>query len=233
MSHHDHSSENMPFNALPPTVAALAIFVVGIELLFQVGSFGVIGGPEAVGWRVAAIQRFGFFDSVFDAMREQGSWPIEHVIRTLSYSMLHTSLVQAIMVAVFILALGKRVGETFGSFSVILVFTLSAIVGALAYGVIATTKVPLLGGYPGAYGLIGAYTFILWLGLGAVQQNQMRAFTLIGFLMGIQLIFALIGGTDLTWIADLAGFFAGFIVAIFLVPGVIPRLIARIRNRQN
>jgi membrane associated rhomboid family serine protease len=228
--HHAQTPNELPFNALPPTVTALAVLIVGIELLFQIGSYGIIGGPEAIGWRVTAIQGFGFFDSIFGAMLEQGRWPFEHVIRTLSYSVIHASLTHAIMVAVFILALGKMVGETFGAFSVILVFALSAIIGALVFSVFITTSVPLLGGYPGAYGLIGAYTFILWLGLGAMHENKMRAFTLIGFLMGIQLVFALFFGNDPSWIADLAGFFTGFIVAIVLVPGAIPRLFARIRR---
>jgi membrane associated rhomboid family serine protease len=230
----DNSSEyreEMPFNALPPTVVALALAIVGIEVLFQVGSLGLLGGAEAIGWRVSAIQRFGFFDSVFAAMLEQGRWPLEHVIRSVSYSFIHTSFTHAIMVAVFILALGKMVGETFGAFSVLLVFTLSAIVGALSFSLLTTTSVPLLGGYPGAYGLIGAYTFILWLGLGATKQNQMRAFSLIGFLMGIQLVFAVFFGTDASWIADFAGFTVGFLTSILLVPGAIPRMFARLRKR--
>ena len=232
MSHHDtDTSLQSPFNTLPPTVSALAILIVGIELLFQVGSLGIFGGPEAIGWRVSAIQQFGFFDSIFAAMAEQGRWPMEHVIRSLSYSVIHAGFTHAVMVAVFVLALGKMVGDTFGPVSVVLVFVIPAIVGALVFSLFITTSVPLLGGYPGAYGLIGAYTFILWVGLGAMHENQMRAFSLIGFLMGIQLVFALLFGNDPSWVADFAGFFAGFITAVFLVPGAVPRLIARLRRK--
>ena len=223
--------EEMPFNALPPAVVALVVLIGGIELLFQVGSYGVIGGPEAVGWRVAAMEDYGFFNSVFDAMLDRNIWPLEHVIRFLSYSMIHVSLVHVLMACVFILALGKMVCEIFGSVAFILVFTVSVLAGSLGYGLIVNSSVPLLGANPGTYGLIGSYTFILWVGLGAMQEKQLRAFSLIGFLLGIQLALALVVGGDPTWVADLAGFVAGFLVSIFLVPGAFPRILEKLRKR--
>lgn len=222
--------EEMPFNALPPMVIALAVLIGGTELLFQIGSYGLIGGPEAVGWRIAALEDYGFFDTVFEAMRAQNSWPLHHVIRFVTYAFVHVSITHALMVLVFVLALGKMVGETFGNLAVLIVFVVSALAGSLAYGLILDTNVPLLGGYPAAYGLIGAYTLMLWIGLGAMAQNQMRAFTLIGFLMGIQLIWALLLGGDATWIADLSGFAAGFAVSILLVPGAPKRIFQRLRR---
>lgn len=223
--------EEMPFNALPPAVVALVLLIAGIELSFQAGLFGIIGGPEAIGWRVSAMEHYGFFDAVFEAMCEQNTWPLEHMIRFLSYSMIHLSLVHALMVCVFILALGKMVGEIFGNVAFIIVFVVSVLAGSLAYGLIMNSSVPLLGAYAGAYGLIGSYTFILWIGLGAMQENQLRAFSLIGFLLGIQLVWALIFGSDPTWVADLAGFLAGFSISLLLVPGAFPRILAKLRKR--
>ncbi|WP_434290493.1 rhomboid family intramembrane serine protease [Celeribacter sp. SCSIO 80788] len=227
----EYSSPETPFNNLPPMVIAIALVLGGIELVFQIGSFGLIGGPDAIGWRIAAIEDYGFFDSIFEAMRAQGTWPLEHVMRFFTYAFVHYSMLHALMVIVFILALGKMVGETFGNFAVLLIFVISALAGSLAYGLILTTNVQLVGAYPAAYGFIGAYTFILWLGLGAMQQNRVRAFTLIGFLMGIQLVFGLLFGGSPDWVADLAGFAAGFAVAALLVPGAFGRIMARLRQR--
>jgi len=226
----EHRPE-LPFNSLPPAVVALALVLGGIEVLFQIGSYGIIGGPDAVGWRIAAMEDYGFFDTVFEAMRTQGSWPLEHVIRFLSYAFVHYSLTHALMAIVFILALGKMVGETFGNVAVFVIFFVSTLFGALIYGLILNTAQPLLGAYPAAYGFIGAYTFILWLGLGRMQENRMRAFTLIGLLMGLQLVFGLLYGGSPDWVAKLAGFVAGFATAALLVPGALGRIIARLRRR--
>ncbi len=82
--------------------------------------------------------------------------------------------------------------------------------GALVYALLLDTPQPLIGGFPAVYGLIGAFTFLLWVRLALNGGPQARAFTLIGFLMGIQLVFGLLFGGGKDWIADLAGFVAGF-----------------------
>jgi Uncharacterized membrane protein (homolog of Drosophila rhomboid) len=227
----EYSRPEAPFNALPPMVVAIALVLGAVELLFQIGSFGIVGGPDAIGWRNTAIQDFGFYDSVFEQMRTLGLWPFEHVRRFFTYAFVHFSMTHALMAMVFILALGKMVGETFGNLAVLIIFVVSTLAGSLAYGLLLTVERPLSGAYPAAYGFIGAYTFILWLGLGAMQQNRMRAFTLIGFLMGLQLVYGLLFGGSPDWVADLAGFVAGFIVAGLLVPGAFGRIVARLRQR--
>lgn len=226
-----HPKDELPFNALPTSVVALALIIGGIELMFQVGSYGLIGGPDAVGWRIGAMEDYGFFDTVFEAMRAQGDWPFEHVRRFFTYAFVHYSFTHALMAIVFILALGKMVGETFGNLAVLIVFTVATLFSSLIYGLVLSTATPLLGAYPAAYGFIGAYTFILWLGLGRMQENRMRAFTLIGMLMGLQLVFGLIFGGSPDWIADLSGFVAGFVTAALLVPGAVGRIVERVRRR--
>ncbi len=226
-SRHDES----PINPLPPIVVALALLIIGIELVFQAGSRGIAGGQDAVGWRLEAIRAYAFSGPILDWMIETGRWPLEHMMRFVTYPFIHVSFTHALMVNVFLLALGKMVGEVFGTVAVLVVFFLSAIVGALAYGFLAGSPVPLIGGYPAVYGLIGSYTFMLWLSLAGTGQNQMRAFTLIGFLMGLQLFFGLVFGGGKDWIADLAGFATGFLISFLLVPGAWGRILERLRNR--
>ena len=52
----------------------------------------------------------------------------------------------------------------------------SAVAGALAYTLVPGLQTPLIGGYPPVYGLIGAFTFLLWVNLAAVGANKYRAF---------------------------------------------------------
>ena len=112
----------------------------------------------------------------------------------------------------------------------ILIFILSAIGGALGYAIFSGSPVPLIGGFPAVYGLIGAFTYILWRQLSLVGAQQSRAFSLIAFLMGIQLLFALLFGGQPDWIADLTGFATGFFLSFFLAPGGWARFRNKIRH---
>ena len=60
------SSENYTpaVNPLPPVVAALFLFIMGVELVFTLGARGLIGGPEAVGWRLEAMQTYSFSSDI-------------------------------------------------------------------------------------------------------------------------------------------------------------------------
>lgn len=220
-----------PFNPLPPVVIALAVVILGVELLFTLGQRGIIGGPEAVGWRLTAIRDFGFFDPVFDWMIAHGRFPIEHMRRFVTYPLMHMNFTHAVFVAIFILAIGKMVGEVLGNVAVFSLFFFSSIVGALVYSLVLTTELPLVGGYPGVYGLIGAYTFLMWVSLVATGGNQYRAFTLIGVLLGIQLFFAAFFNTGNDWVADIAGFAAGFLLSFVVSPGGRQRVLGKLRQR--
>ena len=57
----------------------------------------------------------------------------------------------------------------------------------------------------------------MWLKLGQMGAQQYRAFTLIGFLMGIQLFFGLVFGGNGDWLADVGGFAFGFVLSFFLL----------------
>ena len=225
------SHNESPINPLPPVVVALALLIIGIELVFQAGARGFAGGPDGVGWRLEAVRTYAFSGPILDWMIETGRWPAEHLMRFVTYPFIHVSFTHALMVIVFLLALGKMVGEVFGTLAVLLVFFLSAIVGALAYGFLSGSSAPLVGGYPAVYGLIGSYTFMLWLSLAGTGANQMRAFSLISLLMGLQLAFGLLFGGGKDWIADLTGFATGFGVSFLLVPGALGRILERLRNR--
>jgi membrane associated rhomboid family serine protease len=219
-------------NPLPPVVIALFLVIVGLEVVFNLGARGLIGGPGAVGWRLGTLERFAFSAEIFDWMRESGRWPIEHVMRFVSYPFVHASFTHALFAGVMLLALGKMVGEAMGSFAVLLIFFVSAAGGALVYALTVGGSTPLIGAFPAVYGLIGGFTYLLWLRLGQLGEKQVRAFTLIGFLLAIQLIFGLLFGANAEWVADLAGFAIGFVMSIILVPGGWARLVDRLRQRN-
>lgn len=220
-----------PFNPLPKVVIVLAAVILGLEMLFTLGARGIIGGPDAIGWRLAAIENWAFYDRVWDWMLANGRYPTEQMARFVTYPLIHVNFTHALFVVVFVLAMGKLVSEVFGAVAFVAIFVLASVIGAFVYGVALNEAQPLIGGYPGVYGLIGAFTFMLWKDLGAVGQNRLRAFSLIGFLLGIQLIFGLLFGGSKDWLADLSGFFAGFLLSFLLSPGGWAKLLSRLRQR--
>lgn len=219
-----------PVNPLPPVVVALFLVMAGVELVLNLGARGLVGGPEAVGWRIATIQRYAFSGEILDWMIETGRWLPEHLVRFLSYSFVHASFSHALFGFVILLAMGKIVGEALGSLGVVVIFFGSAIGGALAYGLLLEDTRPLMGGFPANYGLIGGFTYLLWLRLGQLGEQQIRAFSLIGILLLVQLIFGVFFGGTNDWAADLAGFVTGFALCVLLVPGSLAALLARIRR---
>lgn len=200
--HHDYNAP--PLNPIPWSVWLLLLPIVAMEVVVDLGAAGLAGGPNGIGWRMTAVQDFSFFGPAFQWMVQNGRFPPELLMRFVTYPFVHGSPTHAIMVSVFLLALGKFVGEVFKPWAVLVIFFGSAIAGALAYGLLANSQMPLIGGYPADYGLIGAFTFLLWTRLGEQGQSQWGAFSLIGALLGIQLIFGVFFGAGRDWIADSA-----------------------------
>jgi membrane associated rhomboid family serine protease len=220
-----------PLNPLPPVVWALALPIIAMEVVVNLGARGLVGGPEALGWRLDAVQRFAFSPGLMRQMIAQWTFPPDQLMRIVTYPVIHFNFTHALFVIVILLAIGKMVGEVFRWWAVLAVFFGAAIAGALAYTLIPGLEAPLIGGYPPVYGLIGGFTFLLWVNLAAVGANKFRAFTLIGFLLGFQLLFGVIFGGGLEWVADLAGFATGFILSFAVSPGGWGRVRDKLRQR--
>ncbi len=220
-----------PFNALPPVVVALAVVIGGLELMFQAATAGFLGGEGGVGWRLGAIRDYGQSNDLIDWMFANRTFPPEHLLRFLTAPLIHGGFIHAIFVVVFILAIGKAVAEVFSPLAFVAVFLASSIFGALGFAALTDSPIPLIGGFPGVYGLIGAFTFLLWVGLAAVGANRMRAFTLIGILLAIQLLFGVISGEFGTVVAELCGFISGFLLSFLVSPGGWSKLLEKLRER--
>jgi membrane associated rhomboid family serine protease len=224
-------SQVYPVNPLPVAVIALFAIIMGVEGIFQLGTAGLIGGPQAVGWRLGAIQDYAFSPAVWEQITVARNWSFGMLQRFVTYSFIHGSFTHAIFAGVLLLALGKFVGEVLGPFAMLAVFFAAAIGGAVVFGMLVAGNMPLYGAYPGVYGLIGAYTYILWLKLAQTGGNRIAAFRMIGFLMAIQLVFGLIFGSQPTWIADVAGFVFGGAMSVLVAPGGWRALVVRLRQR--
>lgn len=220
-----------PVNPLPASVIVLVAAMALAEAVFTLGARGLVGGPGAVGWRSMAIQDYAFSNPAFIWMFDNGVFRIDYTLRLFTYPFVHASFTHMLFAAVLTLALGKFVGERMNQWAVLVLFLASAALAAFTYALILPDAWGLIGAFPGVYGLIGGFTYLLWTRLKEVGAQQMRAFSLIGVLLFLQLVFGLFFGTDTSWIADLAGFCFGFLLSFVLVPGGWQRLRAKLRHR--
>jgi membrane associated rhomboid family serine protease len=204
-------------------------------VVVQAGANGLAGGPAGIGWRAQALQTFGFAPDYLRQMLSAWQFPLNGIYRLFSYAFVHLDLTHTVFVVVILLALGKFVGEVYAWWAVLVTFLAATAMGALVYTALPLTHAGLLGGYPGNYGLIGAYTFLLWVRLAG--QGSLRAFQLIGFFMVFQIAIAAIGiamygplqGTTWQFVADLTGFVTGFALAFVVSPGGWARVLAKLR----
>lgn len=228
----DTDTNAPPLNPLPPVVWVLALPVIAMELVLSLAERGLVGGAQGVGWRLQAVERFGLFPELVKYQWETGGIPVAELHRLVSYSLVHGSFTHAIFAAVMLLALGKWVAEVVRWWAVLIVVIGSAAAGALAYGLpIPDLRAPLIGAYPAVYGLIGAFTYTLFTNLARVGANKFRAFTLIGALLFFQLLFGVLFGGSWDWVADVAGFAAGFVLSIVASPGAFRRMLEQMRQR--
>lgn len=229
MVHRDYNAP--PLNPLPWIVWALALPVIAVEIVVQLHALGLAGGGVAVDWRFTAVQYFAFAPDWFRDGLATGRGAAD-LYRIVSYVLVNPTLTSTIFAVVMLLALGKMVAEVYRWWAVVLVVLGATVAGALAHAYLIPGNVnPLLGTFPAVYGLIGAFTFMLWVRLAATGGSQARAFTLIGFLLGFQLLFGLLFGGGVQWVSDLGGFAAGFLLSFIVSPGGWRRVMDRLRQR--
>lgn len=228
--HNPNQGEN-PFNSVPMVPLLLVIAIAGIELTLSAAANGFIGGAQGVGWRNQAFQEYAFAPAVMTEIFERGRGSFDLWKRFVTFAFLHHNFTHALWAVVLLLALGKFVGEVFRPVAFVLLFAISSILGAAIYGLVSWQNAALVGAYPGVYGLIGAYTYLMWLTLNRMGENQLKAFQLIGVLLGLMLVYSMIFGSTPTWIAEVAGFVVGLFIAPLLAPGGWAAFVQRMRQR--
>lgn len=224
------SGSRSPFQNLPPLVVGLAVAILAIEAVFQLGARGMIGGAGAVGWRIEAMTSFGLSSPLLRQAASMRSGDLDAFLRLGTYPFFHLGATHAVFGAVLTLALGKAVSERFSSVAMAGILGAGAFGGALAYVLFFDGRTLLVGIYPAVYGMIGAYTWGLW--MEREGRGRIMAFRLIGVLLVLQLIARLTIGGGPDWIADLGGFVAGFAASFVLAPDGGARL-RRLRDRAR
>ena len=126
---HNPDANVSPFNALPAVLVALVVAILGIEVVLQLAESGMLNDPMAIGWRLDMARKFGYNDGIFEWMRANREFPLEHVIRIFTYGFVQIGFIPAVFVAVFVLALGKAISDHCSQTALLIIFMGSSILG--------------------------------------------------------------------------------------------------------
>ena len=134
------------FNDVPPGVLAVGSSIVVIEILLQ------ILGLE---WRSAAFLLFAFFPIEFNAPYKELFFG-QNFTMFFSYSLLHGNFFHMIVNVAILFALGKQIEEQVGMINFILIFVSTAVIGAVAYQILASENpAPMVGASGAVFGFFG------------------------------------------------------------------------------
>ena len=134
------------FNDVPPGVLAVGSLIVVIEIFLQ------ILGLE---WRSAAFLLFAFFPIEFNTPYKELFFG-QNFTMFFSYSLLHGNFFHMIVNVAILFALGKQIEEQVGMINFILIFVSTAVIGAVAYQILASENPsPMVGASGGVFGFFG------------------------------------------------------------------------------
>ena len=134
------------FHDVPPGVLAVGGLLLFIELVLQ-----ILG----VEWRSAAFLLFAFFPIEFSTPYKELFFG-QNLLMFFSYSLLHGNFFHMIINVAILFALGKQIEEQVGMINFILIFVSTAVIGAVAYQILASENpAPMVGASGGVFGFFG------------------------------------------------------------------------------
>ena len=137
MSIDDTSHARTPVH---PVLWIMIAVMIGLEAMFSAAEAGLV--PEYLGrWQVYL--QFAFFDLVFDYARAGGGVEPQLIWSPLSHAFLHGHWLHLALNGAAFLGLGHAVTQAIGVGRFLAIFTVTAIAGALVFGLIADHNVRL------------------------------------------------------------------------------------------
>ena len=196
------------FNDVPPGVLAVGSLIFVIEILLQ------ILGLE---WRSAAFLLFAFFPIEFNTPYKELFFG-QNFTMFFSYSLLHGNFFHMIVNVAILFALGKQIEEQVGMINFILIFVTTAVMGAVAYQILASENpAPMVGASGGVFGFFG---FLKGKELFFRLKNNLTILPFLNLVFGLVVLHILllllhpsIIPFEIGWHGHLGGFVFGVLLA--------------------
>jgi membrane associated rhomboid family serine protease len=193
-----------PFRPLPRSLLALAGVIVCIELFLELADRGILSDPTLRS-RVYMVGAFwsGLLHGARPIFEGQG-WTM-----FVTHAFLHGGFLHMAMNTAVLLGLGRFTADRYGAWTVLPVFLVSAVAGGLAFGLMSSDPVPMVGASGAVFGFVGVWTVWDWRRLSERGASVRPVATRIAALAGMNALFFFGLSGMLAWQAHLGGFLAG------------------------
>ncbi len=200
----------------PPVVWAMAIIFAVLELVSQLGSFGLH-------FRIMMVERFAFFDFWLDELTAGRPVPFEFWTSFFTYGFLHGGALHLLMNGAIFLGVGGLLANLLGTGRFLALFFFSSATGALIWGLVYSggPAAHLVGASGALFGFIGALKRWEWRWMRLTGSPRQRFWGTIFALalLNLLLVIGAPGGAEVAWEAHLGGFLGGWLIAPLLAPG--------------
>jgi len=178
-----------------------------IEALLGLSDAGYLM-PEGLRWSAFAL---GAFWQPLLSGQVAPIYPGQTVVMFLSYAFLHGGLAHLALNSVVLLALGKLATVRIGMKRTLAVLALSAVGGAVVFGLLSTGGVPMIGASGAVFGLLGLWQAWDYRMRKRMGQPLKPVLTTILALIVANVVFFVILSGGLAWEAHLGGWLVGWI----------------------
>jgi len=203
-----------PRHPVHPVLWIMIAIMIGFEMMFSAVDAGLV--PEALAeslGRWPVYQRLAFFAIPFQyALAGRGLDP-ETVWSLLTHAFLHGGWLHLAVNGAAFLGLGKALEEAVGIGRFLVIFAVSAVAGALTFGVLSDSPYPMVGASGALFGMLAVITAWQERALRRMGRDRSMIWRRIGGLVVLNAMLALGLSGLLAWQAHLGGWIGGWLLA--------------------
>jgi rhomboid protease GluP len=203
----EHRPSNQPARIFPVMVWAILLASCLPELILLAADYGFIGSAR---WRQLAYQNGGFWAGLLHGW--QPNYAAQPLTMFFSYAFLHAGFGHLLGNMGALIGLGLAAQERLGNFGFAALYAVSALGGALAFGLLSHSPAPMVGASGALFGLAGAWA--IW----DCQQHRrttplwramLRLLVITAGLVLLNLLIWLMMEHHMAWETHFGGFLAG------------------------
>jgi membrane associated rhomboid family serine protease len=196
---------------LGAAIVTLIVVNVGIELTLAAADAGLIGSAR---WRAIAYQNGAFWAGLLHGWRP--NYPAQPWLMFLSYAVLHGGMIHLAGNMLILWGLGRILRLRIGPAGFFAVYILSAVGGALCFGLLSQSPQPMVGASGALFGLVGCWQYWRWSLRRRAGRSLWPVWQALGWLVLLNAVFWVILDGLLAWETHLGGFVAGWLTAAAL-----------------